>query len=208
METNEFSPADLLYGEGTSPLCLSIIRKRFDLAKKLIELGADVNYVEYSGGTAMRNAALCSPPDSVELINLLAKAGADINALNDEWESPLHGAVQFNLPQNVEALLQHGANVDAMSKYFTPLHLALFMDNGDQTENINILLRYNADTYIINKALKRPHHSYRGKDALQIEDRSYSGKDALQMAEVAGSIGSKPYHKAYAGIIRHHREQG
>ena len=84
-----------------------------------------------------------------------------------------------------------------MSKYFTPLHLALFMSNSDwdRTEIINILLRYNADTYVVNKGLKRLN-------------RPYLGKDALQMAEVAGSeYGAKPYHKAYASIIRHHREQ-
>ena len=190
------SKVDLHDGSETSPLCLSIICGELEIAKRLIKLGVDVNFTEGHGGTALQHAASCLPPDSVELITLLVQAGADINASDDDWKTSLHSTVQFNLPQNVETLLEHGAKVNIMDKSgYSPLHLALFMSNGDRTEIINILLRYDADTYVVNKGLvtsSRPH----------------SGKDALQMAELAGrEYEAKPYRKAYAGIIRHHREQ-
>jgi ankyrin repeat protein len=195
LEKGFYSENDLTRWSMASPLSLSIIRKQPEVAKKLIQIGVDVNQADYSGDTALCHAALCSLPESVELITLLLKAGADINASDDDWHSPLHNAVQWNMPQNVEALLRGGANVNAMDKSgYSPLHTALFT-NVDRTEIVKILLRYNADTYLVNEGLKT-------------DSRPYSGKDALQMAEIAGSkYGAKPYQKAYAGIIRHHREQ-
>lgn len=169
---NQFSKSYLLSSEGGSVLCRSIAGKEFDFAKKLIELGVDVNYTQNSGATALCHAAHCSPPNSVELINLLAEAGANINASDDvEGDGPLHRAAHWNIPQNAEALLRCGANVDAMSNYFTPLHLALFLSADDRAEIINILLRYNADTYVVNRGLKDSRRPDMGKDALQIASK-------------------------------------
>lgn len=175
--------AELLHGPGTSPLEWAINQKQFSVAKKLIELGVDVKHIDPNGNTALHAAALAVPPDSEELIEILLEAGANVNASDDEWKTPLHYAVQWNRPQNVETLLRHGADIDPRDKPgFTPLLLALLMQ-GDRSEIVKILLQYGADTYIPNKS----------------HDRLNGGKDALQMAELCG--------EEVAAIVRRHREQ-
>lgn len=48
-----------------------------------------------------------------KVIELLAKKGGDVNAINEAGRSPLYSAVHANHPHAVEALLKLGAKLDA-----------------------------------------------------------------------------------------------
>jgi ankyrin repeat protein len=84
--------------------------------------------------------------DSLRLEDLLAAdPGAAHSFSGDGW-TPLHLAAGFGTPQSVDVLLQHGAQVDAVSKNpqrNQPLHAALAL--GRDPEVVRLLLAHGAN---------------------------------------------------------------
>jgi len=84
--------------------------------------------------------------DSLRLEDILAAdRGAAHSFSGDGW-TPLHLAAGFGTPQSVDVLLQHGAQVDAVSKNpqrNQPLHAALAL--GRNPETVRLLLAHGAD---------------------------------------------------------------
>lgn len=84
--------------------------------------------------------------DSLRLEDILAaNPGAAHSFSGDGW-TPLHLAAGFGTPQSVDVLLQHGAQVDAVSKNpqrNQPLHAALAL--GRNAETVRLLLAHGAD---------------------------------------------------------------
>lgn len=80
-------------------------------------------YLPLSGGfTALHRAAA---DGDLDLISLLLKAGADVQATSNYGLTPLHNAVAANHPDAVETLLQHGASPHVgLKNGLTPLHWA------------------------------------------------------------------------------------
>lgn len=69
-----------------------------------------------------------------EIVKLLLKFGADPNAINEEENTPLHIAVQMGNKSIIRALINAGANVNALNKvrysFFWRIfsfHLKLFL---------------------------------------------------------------------------------
>ena len=64
----------------------------------------------------------------LEAVLLALDLGADINAINDNGETPMHGAAYKNLPRVVHLLADSGANIEVWNqrnKYgWTPLTIA------------------------------------------------------------------------------------
>lgn len=90
--------------------------------KKVIARGIDVNAPDPGlGRTALHFAAR---HDSVELIQILLDAGADVNASNNWGDTPLHiAAAEIKSPSVVLKLIEAGADVNAKSSLgYTPLH--------------------------------------------------------------------------------------
>ncbi len=69
---------------------------------------------------------LAASSSAVAEVELLLKAGADVNAKNTNGMTPLHGAAQMNpSPAVLEVLLKAGADVNAKNPGgWTPLHAA------------------------------------------------------------------------------------
>jgi uncharacterized protein len=84
--------------------------------------------------------------DSLRLEDILgADPGAAHGFSGDGW-TPLHLAAGFGTPQSADVLLQHGAQVDAVSKNpqrNQPLHAALAL--GRNPETVRLLLAHGAD---------------------------------------------------------------
>jgi ankyrin repeat protein len=96
--------------------------------KLLVELGADPSIVNVDGCTPL--IAACGihvgsdqatevageEPEVLEAAQLLLKLGADINAVDANGETAMHGAALKNLPQVVQFLADHGAKVEIWNK--------------------------------------------------------------------------------------------
>jgi ankyrin repeat protein len=64
----------------------------------------------------------------LEAAELLLQLGADVNAVDKNGETAMHGAAYKNLPKVVEFLAAHGAKIDVWNKKnksgWTPLKIA------------------------------------------------------------------------------------
>ena len=73
----------------------------------------------------------------VEILELLVTNGADINKQDDRGYSALHICAWENYPDCIPFLLNHGANVNAVTKSGeTPLALA---EANEHTESADLL---------------------------------------------------------------------
>ena len=82
---------------------------------------------------------------STEVVIELIVAGADVNALDSDQESPLHYAAEMN-PDIVPVLLESGANVNLLNyNSLSPLYYAAFSDHDSA---VAALMAANADPFL------------------------------------------------------------
>lgn len=106
--------------------------------------GAQVNEPTTSLGDAPLRIVYKSPHlDSLVLVKLLVEKGADVNAVNNEGEPAIKGAVQDDRAEDVEYLISCGADVDIVDEHGnTALIEAIF---GRAYRCVKILLEHGAD---------------------------------------------------------------
>ena len=99
-----------------------------DVARLLLEHGADVTALTNYGETPLHTAAKWK---TVEVIRVLIEHGADVGAKNNRSSTPLHNAVEHlyavehRTVEVVRVLLEHGANVGAEDdRGSTPFQIA------------------------------------------------------------------------------------
>jgi ankyrin repeat protein len=108
------------------------------LLKLFIDLGADPKLTNADGTTAVIAAAGygCLAPDEeagteeecLAAVEYLVKIGLDVNAVDKNGESAMHGAAYKQLPKMVHLLHEKGAKIDVWNKKdkngWTPLVIA------------------------------------------------------------------------------------
>ncbi|OQB68781.1 MAG: Phosphocholine transferase AnkX [Spirochaetes bacterium ADurb.Bin133] len=108
---------------GYTPLCYAVYLKNIDIARLLIESGANVNKISINGETPLKIA--CSAyklPPIDDMVKLLLDNGADLNIYDKGKDGPLHCAAMYNQPEAVKLLVQNGADVNVKGNYGrTPL---------------------------------------------------------------------------------------
>jgi uncharacterized protein len=94
----------------------------------LIELGANPSLANVDGctplmvacgigvGSAAANEVAGEEPEVLEAAHLLLKLGADVNAVDANGETAMHGAAYKNLPKVVQFLADHGAKVEIWNR--------------------------------------------------------------------------------------------
>jgi ankyrin repeat protein len=82
--------------------------------KIALDKGADINYKDNIGWTALLHATFYGYKDIVEL---LLKNGADINIKNNGGNTALIIASKFNHKNIIKLLLKNGADVNIKNKY-------------------------------------------------------------------------------------------
>ncbi|XP_063783455.1 protein phosphatase 1 regulatory subunit 12A isoform X3 [Pseudophryne corroboree] len=89
---------------------------------KLLDRGADINYANVDGLTALHQACI---DDNLDMVKFLVENGASINQPDNEGWIPLHAASSCGYLDIAEYLITHGANVGAVnSEGDTPLDIA------------------------------------------------------------------------------------
>jgi ankyrin repeat protein len=123
---------------GATPFLLASLTADAELMKTLADLGADTRLTNAENSTALMMAAglaTRSPGEDagtegevLEAVKLLLSLGADINAVDNNGETAMHGAAYKNLPKVVKYLAANGAKIDVWNRPdkfgWTPLVIA------------------------------------------------------------------------------------
>ena len=123
---------------GATPFMTAAIVADAELMRKLAELGADPSLRNEENSTALMAAAglgTRSPGEDagteeevVEAVQVALDLGADVDAVNDDGETAMHGAAYKNLPKAVELLAANGADIEIWNRHnkygWTPLSIA------------------------------------------------------------------------------------
>jgi ankyrin repeat protein len=116
-------------------------RGRTEIAKLLIEKGANVNYKEDFGGMSV--LMIAASKGRMEIAKLLINKGADVNAKGESGGTPLMYAASAEQTEIAKLLINKGANVNAKdTKGVTPLMLAA---GAKRTEIAELLITKGAD---------------------------------------------------------------
>src|SRR5256714_11039247 len=83
-------------------------------------------------GTGLGGEAANKPagtePEVIEAVQLLLKSGADVNVVDANGETAMHGAAYKNLPKVVQLLADKGAKIEVWNRTnkwgWTPLRIA------------------------------------------------------------------------------------
>lgn len=173
-------------------LCEAIIDKNIEAIKKAVSDGADINAHFHNplGGILHMPSFYKENETHLHFVaaqrqyktiaELLIKLGANVNALNDDKETPLHIATESNNADIVKLLLENGADVNAKNDHeATPLYYAKTSDVAKLliSHGADLNARYKTD-FVPNESWKEDeptlHHAllkhYYGVAKLLIEN--------------------------------------
>ena len=104
---------------------------------------------------------------SAPVVRALIKAGAEVDALDSNQDSPLHYAAQFN-PAAVQVLVQANAKVNVLNEWNnSPLYRAA---RNNHSEAVVCLCKAGADPYLGNS----PRSDFRVNDEMKALIRQHA----------------------------------
>jgi ankyrin repeat protein len=113
----------------TTPLHLASRQGHLEVARFLVECGADVTAEDKYGWTALH---VVSSEGHIDLARLLIKCGADVTAQSRVGSTPLHVALSESHFDLAQLLIEHDADVTAQrNDGRTVLHVVSYMDHLD-----------------------------------------------------------------------------
>lgn len=128
---------------GSSSLHLAVKKSHFDVARRLLERGADIHAKDASLSTPLHYAAMVG---DARMCKLLIGHRSFVSEHNEEMWTPLHLAVQGGFLECVEILIRNGAFINARNEEsVTPLMLSISQGYHSITK---LLLAHGADANI------------------------------------------------------------
>jgi ankyrin repeat protein len=144
-------------------LVWTVDQKYLQLLEVLIKSGAEIDTKnKRNGNTALCNAAGLGSNDGtaseiVECVNVLIKAGANVNIANSSGETPLFVASMSKRVEVVKALIQAGADVNIANRQGeTPLFIAAMWGGDSGIEVVKLLIEFGADVNIADENGETP----------------------------------------------------
>jgi uncharacterized protein len=136
--TKGVSGRGVLKKAGATPLIAACSTSDVALVRELLDLGADPKLTNGDGTTPLLAAAgvgvgapeeaAGSEPEALEVLQLLLKTGANVNAVDKNGETAMHGAAYRNHPKVVQFLADKGAKIEVWNQKnktgLTPLVIA------------------------------------------------------------------------------------
>jgi len=126
--------------EGATPMLFAADRSDVPLMRLLLELGADPLIPNFNNTTPLMAAAglgtkeameeAGEESEAVEAANLLLDHGADINGVDNNGDTAMHGAAENMYPSVVNLLAQRGADPAVWSKPNKQGRTPLFIAEG------------------------------------------------------------------------------
>ncbi len=181
-----YKDKEILESEGTTVLHRFAKENQIELARKLLEKGAQINKQKSDGNTALHVAV---EKDNKDMVKLLLEKGASIDMQNNLGETPLFIAAKLNNPSMLSLLLQHNPNVNILNMY-NETALARASYKGYEAI-VGILLDTSADVNVgddlpLHKAARQGHTAI-VKKLLQhkpnLDQKNKFGKTPLECAK-------------------------
>ena len=141
-----------------SPLCIAIKDEHFDIAKALIEAGADPNGGSGPYGSPLHLAVVRA---DLQITDMLIKRGAEVNVADLDGNTPLHFVMnvftkgETKYKAIAESLMMSGAKPNSRNKEFWgPLHIAArkgYLEAIKWAKMVNVILaELNMETFDFN----------------------------------------------------------
>ena len=132
--------ATLLGTEGATPFLMAADRADVPLMRELLKLGADPTLPNAEGSTPLMAAAglgTANPleeagteAEALEATKVLLDLGADINAVDKNGDTAMHGAAYGNFPSVVQLLADRGADPNVWKQPDKARRTPLFIAEG------------------------------------------------------------------------------
>ncbi|KAF4455941.1 hypothetical protein F53441_1808 [Fusarium austroafricanum] len=118
-----------------TPLIAAAEGGYLDIARRLIERGANIDQVNINNSTALY---CCAAQGQAEMVKLLIDAGADTQLAHTSGWLPIHKT--YGSVETLKVFLEAGADVNSSCPDGTPLYLAAYYDKLDA---VKLILSYN-----------------------------------------------------------------
>lgn len=164
------------------------------ITRMLIEAGAEVNP---RNATNMTPLHVMHPAVTEDIIELLLEHGADLNAEDRMGRTVLNNVTPRLRTGVVELLIEHGADVNRGDIGGTTPLMRLMQGGISQSDKVNLLLNYEADTRSVdNKGLTVLHYMAKSGRLANPEILIKHGADL----NARDRSGQTPLHSAVTGI--------
>ena len=182
----------------TSSLPLAMLRDRFNLARILLEHGADANAENNNGMTSLHiltSSKVDDEDDVLNLAQLLLDHGAKVDKRDEDVDSLLYRATRRNQFKLAGMLLKHGANTNAKNDRDSSLYILIGRRvdaQGNALDLARLLLEHGADANML------------GEDDTTLITQALKW-DQFNLAGVLVEHGADPKTEIYGGDTLLHR---
>lgn len=172
--------------QGKPILHLALDLGRTEVAKALVEAGANLSAVDRRGNGVLVAAIMSSNKQKADLVKLLICKGADPYQKSGSGKYPLHTAATSSV-EVVDALIQAGYDINIRDEVHgdTPLHYAC---SSCCQETIARLIQCGATFNLVNKRGETPLHKLL---RFAVDFHNFHAKTRLEVARKLISIGFK-----------------